>query len=75
MTPQDQVQPIPNDSSKFESLLEIAQFELPPDDEPFELPECHVEEAIALLRFWREDESDTEEQRETLEILIRAGVI
>ncbi len=46
-------------------------FALPPDDEPYELPPGNVAEAITLLRHWREDESDTEEQRETWEYLKR----
>lgn len=50
---------------------EAELFALPPDDEPYELPPCDVAEAIALLRHWREDESDTEEQRETWKYLKR----
>lgn len=54
-----------------ESLPEIDEFAIQPDAEPFELPPCNFEEAIALLRSWREDESDTEEQQETMEYLVR----
>jgi hypothetical protein len=55
-----------------ESLPEIDEFAIQPDAEPFELPSWNPEEARALLRHWREDESDTEEQEETFEFLRRA---
>ena len=41
-----------------------------PDDEPFELPQCNAEEAIALLESWY-DPAEAEDQRETLEFLMR----
>ena len=51
--------------------LEADLFALPPDDEPYELPPWNPAEAMALLRHWREDESDATEQRETWEYLKR----
>ena len=46
-------------------------FSDPADEKPFELPPGNAEEARALLKFWREDVTDTEEQRETMEYLKR----
>lgn len=40
------------------------------DDEPFEMPQCNPEEAIALLESWY-DPAEVEDQRETLEFLMR----
>ncbi len=72
MTPQDKIEWEEVAELEPESLPEIDQFAISPDDQPFELPTCNFEEAIALLRSWREDESDAEEQRETMEFLVRA---
>ena len=41
------------------------------DEEPFEIPPGNVEEARALLKLWREDVTDREEQCETMEYLKR----
>ena len=41
------------------------------DEKPFELPPGNTEEAIALLRLWREDKNDEQEQRETWDYLRR----
>ncbi len=53
---------LPDESKTFADLL---------DEKPFELPPGNAEEAIALLRLWREDKSDEEEQRETWDYLKR----
>lgn len=53
---------LPTESEAFTDL---------PEEKPFELPPGNAEEAIALLRLWREDESDEEEQRETWDYLKR----
>jgi hypothetical protein len=71
MTPQDKIELEQIVEPEPESLPEIDEFATPSDDEPFELPPWNPEEAIALLRLWREDESDTEEQEETFEFLRR----
>jgi hypothetical protein len=71
MTPQDKIELGQIDEPELELAPETDEFAVPPDDEPFELPTSNFEEAIALLRSWREDESDTEEQQETMEFLVR----
>ena len=71
MTPQDKIRWEEVEDLDPESPPEIDEFAIRPDTEPFELPSCNFEEAIVLLRSWREDESDTEEQQETMEYLAR----
>lgn len=71
MTPQDKMHLTPITEKEVEQLQEPDGFAALLDDEPFELPPSYPDEAIALLRFWREDESDTEEQEETFEFLRR----
>ena len=71
MTPQDKIELEQIDEPELEPAPGMDEFTIPPDDEPFELPTSNFEEAIALLRSWREDESDTEEQQETMEFLVR----
>jgi hypothetical protein len=53
MTPQDKIELEQIDEPELELGLEVDEFTIPPDDEPFELPTCDFEEAIALLRSWR----------------------
>jgi hypothetical protein len=72
MTPQDKIRWEEVEDLDPESPPEIDEFAIQPDTEPFELPPWHPEEARALLRHWREDESDTEEQEETFEFLLNA---
>ncbi len=69
MTPQEKLPAQTEAKRKVD--LEADAFALPPDDEPYELPPWDPQEAIALLRQWREDVSDTQEQRETMEYLMR----
>jgi hypothetical protein len=69
MTPKEKL-PVPAEVRQKE-VRETDLFALPPDDEPYELPPWDPQAAIALLRQWREDESDTEEQCETWEYLKR----
>jgi hypothetical protein len=71
MTPQDKIEWEQVAEFEPERLPEVDEFAVPPDDEPFELPPWNPEEARALLRHWREDESDTAEQEETFEFLRR----
>jgi hypothetical protein len=72
MTPQDKIEWEEVEELEPESLPEIDEFKIQPDDEPFELPPWNPEEARALLRLWREDVSDTQEQEETFEFLRHA---
>lgn len=82
MIPQDKIlTPQPDepeqeavDEQPFErlsnELFESDEFAAPPEDVYVNLPPCDVEGALELLRFLRE-EDDAEEQRETMEYLIR----
>ncbi len=81
MTPQDRMitpqpdEPEDNEAEKRakpfpDDLFEGAEFATPPEDIYVHLPPCDVESAIEFLRFLRE-EDDEEEQRETMEYLVR----
>lgn len=82
MTPQDKI-PIPGTSESeheaeiergskrpSEGLFDNERLGAQPEDVYANLPQGDVEDAIEFLRFLRE-EDDAEEQRETMEYLIR----
>ena len=78
MTTQDKL-PLPDDNevakeASADLLSDPAllsdEFSLSPEDTHFELPPFDMEAAVEFLRYLREDD-DPEEQRETMEYLIR----
>ena len=81
MTPHDRVitpqpdEPEDNEARELskplpDELLDGAEFAEPPEEIYVHLPPSDVEGAIEFLRFLRE-EDDEEEQRETMEYLVR----
>ncbi len=80
MTPQDKVPPLQTNEPEHDAeqlserpsdqLFEIGEFAAQPEDVYVSLPPCDLEGALEFLRFLRE-EDDAEEQRDTMEYLIR----